>query len=36
MGTIKAIETVYNGIKYRSRLEALWAAKMDELGIEHV
>lgn len=36
MGLIKAIETTYNGIKYRSRLEALWAAKLDELGIEHV
>lgn len=36
MPTIKAIETIYNGVKYRSRLEAQWAAKMDELGIEHV
>lgn len=26
--------TVYNGIKMRSRLEAAWASKLDQLGLE--
>ncbi len=35
MGTIlKSIDTVYNGYKFRSRLEARWAVFFDELGIE--
>lgn len=33
--TIKAIETTYNGYKFRSRLEARWALFFDELGIEY-
>lgn len=32
---IKAIETVYNGYKFRSRLEARWAVFFDTLGIEY-
>ncbi len=32
---IKAIETVYNGYKFRSRLEARWAVFFDALGIEY-
>ena len=32
--TIKAIPTVYRGRRYRSRLEARWAAFFDELGWE--
>ena len=31
---IKPIPTTYNGIKYRSRLEARWAIFFDELGIK--
>lgn len=31
---IKAIETVYKGIRFRSRLEARWAIIFDSLGIE--
>jgi hypothetical protein len=31
---IKAIETVYDGYKFRSRLEARWAVFFNELGIE--
>jgi hypothetical protein len=31
---IRAIETPYNGILYRSRLEARWAAFFDHLGVE--
>ena len=30
---IKAIETVYNGYKFRSRLEARWAVFFDKLGV---
>jgi len=30
---IKAIETVYNGYRFRSRLEARWAVFFDELSI---
>jgi len=32
---IKAIETVYNGYRFRSRLEARWAVFLDSLGIEY-
>jgi hypothetical protein len=32
---IKAIETVYNGYKFRSRLEARWAVFFDELGVRY-
>lgn len=30
-----AIETVWNGVRYRSRLEARWAIFFDALGVEH-
>ncbi len=30
---IKAIETVYKGYRFRSRLEARWAVFFDSLGI---
>jgi|ERR1700722_976527 len=33
--TIAAIPTVYKGIRYRSRLEAKWAAFFDQMGWEH-
>jgi len=33
--TIKPIETVYNGYKFRSRLEARWAVFFDKLGIAY-
>lgn len=33
--TIKAIETVYNGYRFRSRLEARWAVFFDTLGVEY-
>lgn len=32
--TIKAIDTVYKGFRFRSRLEARWAVFFDALGIE--
>lgn len=32
---IKPIETVYNGYRFRSRLEARWAVFFDALGIEY-
>lgn len=32
--TLKAIETTYQGIKFRSRLEARWCVFFQELGIE--
>lgn len=32
---IKAIETVYNGYRFRSRLEARWAYFFDLLGVEY-
>ena len=35
MSDIKPIETVYNGYKFRSRLEARWAVFFDSLGIEY-
>lgn len=34
MNGIKAIETVYNVHRYRSRLEARWAVVLTELGID--
>lgn len=33
--TIKAIETKYNGYRFRSRLEARWAVFFDAIGIEY-
>jgi hypothetical protein len=33
--TIKAIETVYNGYRFRSRLEARWAVFFDTLGVKY-
>lgn len=35
MNTIKPIETVYNGYRFRSRLEARWAVFFDTLGIKY-
>jgi len=35
MGEIKAIETVYNGYRFRSRLEARWAVFFDALGVKY-
>ena len=32
---IKPIETIYNGYKFRSRLEARWAVFFDAMGIEY-
>jgi len=32
---LKAIETVYNGYRFRSRLEARWAVFFDVLGIKY-
>ena len=32
---IKAIETHYNGYRFRSRVEARWAIFFDEIGIEY-
>lgn len=32
---IKPIETIYNGYRFRSRLEARWAIFFDALGIEY-
>jgi hypothetical protein len=34
LSSFKAIETVYKGYRFRSRLEARWAVFFDELGIE--
>ena len=33
--TIKSIETVYNGYRFRSRLEARWAVFFDALGVKY-
>lgn len=33
--TLKALDTVYNGYKFRSRLEARWAVFFDCLGIKY-
>lgn len=35
MNNIKAIETIYNGYRFRSRLEARWAVFFDYLGIQY-
>lgn len=35
MAEIKAIETIYNGYRFRSRLEARWAVFFDEIGIKY-
>ena len=35
MAEIKAIETIYNGYRFRSRLEARWAVFFDALGLEY-
>lgn len=35
MSPIKAIETIYNDYKFRSRTEARWAVFFDTLGIEY-
>ncbi|NIQ88779.1 MAG: hypothetical protein GWN93_06725 [Deltaproteobacteria bacterium] len=35
MPRIKAIETVYNGYRFRSRLEARWAVFFDAMGFEY-
>ena len=35
MSEIKAIETVYNGYRFRSRLEARWAVFFDAAGIKY-
>lgn len=32
---MKAIETYYNGYRFRSRLEARWAVFLDSLGVEY-
>ena len=32
--TIKPIETIYNGYRFRSRLEARWAVFFDALNIQ--
>ena len=32
---IKAIETIYNGYRFRSRLEARWAVFFDAMGIKY-
>lgn len=33
---MKAIETVYNGYRFRSRLEARWAVFFDAMGIKYI
>ena len=35
MADIKAISTLYNGYRFRSRLEAKWALYFDALGIQY-
>jgi len=32
---VKTIATTYNGVRYRSRLEARWAIFFDQLGVTH-
>lgn len=32
---VKAIETVYNGYRFRSRLEARWAVFLDQIGVPY-
>lgn len=34
-GTLTPIETVYNGYRFRSRLEARWAVMFDALHIKY-
>lgn len=34
MNSIKPIETIYNGYRFRSRLEARWAVLLDALGAQ--
>lgn len=34
-GFVKALETTYNGYRFRSRLEARWAVFFDTLGVEY-
>lgn len=34
MSNFKAVETVYKGYRFRSRLEARWAIFFDSLGIK--
>lgn len=34
--TLKAIETIYSGYRFRSRLEARWAVFFDTLGVDFV
>jgi len=36
MGDIKAIETYYNGYRFRSRLEAEWAVFFDSIGVKWI
>ena len=36
MNTIQAIETQYNGYRFRSRLEARWAVFFDSLGVPYL
>lgn len=36
MAEIKAIETVYKGYRFRSRLEARWAVFFDSVGIKYI
>ena len=33
--SIKPIETIYNGYRFRSRLEARWAVFFDKIGIKY-
>lgn len=35
MNNLKAIETVYKGYRFRSRLEARWAVFFDTLGVQY-
>lgn len=35
MTTIKPIETIYKGYKFRSRLEARWAVFLDQVGVPY-
>jgi hypothetical protein len=32
---IRATETIYNGYRYRSRLEARWAVFLDEMSVKY-
>ena len=35
MGEVRAIETLHNGYRFRSRLEARWAVFLDTLCVEY-